>query len=300
MVPVMLFTLCTLALMAFALAKTWRGPMTAVGWACVWTFFSAIVRGFYFWDLFHLYERWPYTLERIWWELPFILTHLAYPVLLTTLISAALILKQDLHKSKWFQEKGRLWGFLFCLVVSIIPLLTNRIVEAVRWYSLDPTDFAGQVRVFATHNRVACFIEFATWWVDTGLLLLIFFPMTNHLRSFWPRHKKILIFITVLLLMCMMFSLGGIAIGTLLLVLNLESYPSGYLAYNATMNAGCAFSQLLLAFLLFDHRCKAHETYMRRAEPDQSDVDMHRNSSVAGLTTGTTSEADGTGTLEIE
>lgn len=61
-----------------------------------------------------------------------------------------------------------------------------------------------------------------------------------------------------------MYSLGGVAIGTMIITLDLERYPSGYMGYNTAMNYGCAISQMLLALLLADHKMGSYRTHLMK------------------------------------
>lgn len=170
--PVLFFSTITAVASLRALIVTRSQPRTVVGVTLWFVLLSAILRIGYFGDVFQLYWTYPYILERIWWDTPFLLTHSAYPVLICQLVSAALIVGGDIRRAKFFQQRAYLFGFLLCVVISILPMVTNRIVEAVRFYGLAADDFEGQWAVFVLHNRIACFAEYWTWWIEVSIHIL--------------------------------------------------------------------------------------------------------------------------------
>jgi len=159
---------------------------SAVWFATLFLSLAAIIRAGYYGDPFQLYGYYPYGLERIYWDLPFWLVFLVMPVLLMSLLRAVLASQGKMNSWLFqFSENGVWAAVILNLCATVVPMLINRIVELVRWYSLEPNDFDGQWHVFVVHNRIACFFEYGTWWLYTAFQLALFVPLFLHFR----RHQ---------------------------------------------------------------------------------------------------------------
>jgi len=86
----------------------------------------------------------------------------------------------------------------------------------------------------------------------------------------------------ILIAVFLMYTVAGIVVGTLLVVLHLEHNPYGYLGYNAAMQWGCLLSQMLLGGMLIWHLNVAHKEEQSKSTTT-SDNGITSDSSLVNL-----------------